>query len=52
MKWLSLIASVIVGGGLATAAAVGVISSNTAAPSHNPAGGGTKVATVQYGTNK
>lgn len=51
MKWLSLFASGLVGVGLATAAAVGVISSNTAAPDHNPAGGsGNQVAQVQYGT--
>jgi hypothetical protein len=40
-----------VGSGLAVVAAWGVVSSNTAAPSHNPAGGANKQV-VQYGSDK
>lgn len=36
-KLISLIISAVVGAGLATAAVMGVVSSSTAAPSHNPA---------------
>ena len=37
IKLLSIIASGLAGAGLAVAAAVGVVHSNTAAPSNNPA---------------
>lgn len=37
-KWISLIVSGLVGGALAAVAAWGIITSSTAAPSHNPAG--------------
>lgn len=46
LKLISLIVSGAVGSGLAVFAAWGVITSSTAAPSHNPAG--TQV--VDYGT--
>jgi hypothetical protein len=45
-KWISVIVSGAVGLGLAAVAAWGVVSSSTAAPSHNPA----KADTVNYGT--
>lgn len=45
-KWVSVIASGGVGIVLALVAAWGVVSSNTAAPSHNPA----NVSVVQYGS--
>lgn len=45
-KWISAIVSGVVGVGLAVVAAWGVVSSNTAAPSANPAGN----QTVQYGS--
>jgi hypothetical protein len=45
-KWISLIASGLVGGALAAFAAWGIVSSSTAAPSHNPAG--TQI--VDYGS--
>jgi hypothetical protein len=44
-KWISVIVSGVIGVGLAAVAAWGVVSSNTAAPSHNPA----NVSVVQYG---
>lgn len=37
MKWLSILLSAIVGGSVAAVAAWGVVTSNTAAPHHNPA---------------
>lgn len=37
MKWLSILLSGIAGTAVAAVAAVGVVTSNTAAPSHNPA---------------
>jgi hypothetical protein len=45
-KWISVIVSGVIGVGLAAVAAWGVVSSSTAAPSHNPA----KVQVVDYGT--
>jgi hypothetical protein len=45
-KWISVIASGVVGMALAAVAAWGVVSSTTAAPSHNPA----NAQTVNYGT--
>ncbi|MDT4925882.1 MAG: hypothetical protein QOG01_3595 [Pseudonocardiales bacterium] len=44
-KWISVIVSSVVGGALATVAAWGIVSSSTAAPSHNPAG----AQVVDYG---
>lgn len=44
-KWISVAVSAVLGVGLAAVAAWGVVSSNTAAPSHNPAGN----QIVQYG---
>jgi hypothetical protein len=37
-KWISLIVSGVLGGALAVLAAWGIVTSSTAAPSHNPAG--------------
>jgi hypothetical protein len=45
-KWISVIVSGVIGTALAAVAAWGVVSSSTAAPSHNPAQG----QTVNYGT--
>lgn len=47
-KWISAIVSGVVGAGLAAVAAWGVVSSNTAAPDHNPAGNADQQS-VQYG---
>ena len=44
-KWLSIAISSIVGLALSGFAAWGIVSANTAAPSHNPAG----AQSVQYG---
>lgn len=44
-KWISIIVSGLVGGALAAVAAWGVVSSSTAAPSHNPA----QAQIVDYG---
>lgn len=44
-KWVSVIVSGVIGTVLAAVAAWGVVSSNTKAPSHNPAG----ASVVQYG---
>lgn len=44
-KWISIILSGLVGGTLATFAALGIVSSSTAAPDHNPAG----AQVVDYG---
>ena len=44
-KWISVIVSGVIGSALAAVAAWGVVSSNTAAPAHNPAGS----QVVQYG---
>ncbi len=45
-KLISLVLSGVVGATLAAVAAYGVVSSSTAAPSHNPA----KAQIVDYGT--
>ena len=45
-KWISLIASGVIGIALAAFAAWGIITTSTAAPSHNPAG--TQI--VDYGS--
>jgi hypothetical protein len=45
-KWISVIVSAVVGVALAAVAAWGVVSSNTKAPSHNPANS----QNVNYGT--
>ncbi len=42
-----IVAAIIIGAGIAAAAAVGVVSSQTHAPSANPA----NVSVVQYGNN-
>jgi hypothetical protein len=47
-KWISVAVSGVVGAGLAVVAAWGVVSSNTAAPNHNPAGPANQQS-VQYG---
>ena len=47
-KWISGIVSALVGVGLAVTAAYAVVSTNTAAPSHNPAGD-PKQQVVDYG---
>jgi hypothetical protein len=44
-RWISIAISSIVGLALSGFAAFGIISANTAAPSHNPAGG----QVVDYG---
>jgi hypothetical protein len=44
-KWVSVIVSGVIGTALAAVAAWGVVSSNTKAPSHNPA----VANVVQYG---
>lgn len=46
-KWISVIVSGVIGTALAAVAAWGVVSSSTAAPSHNPAQG----QVVDYGTH-
>ena len=45
--WISVIESGVIGAILAAAAAFGVVSSNTAAPSHNPA----SAQIVDYGAH-
>ena len=45
-KWISVGASAVIGVALAAVAAWGIVSSNTAAPQHNPAG----AQVVDYGT--
>ena len=47
-KWVSAIVSGLIGVALAAAAAWGVVTSNTAAPSQNPAGNSNQQV-VQYG---
>ena len=47
-KWISAVASGLLGAGLAVVAAWGIVSSTTAAPHHNPAGSANQ-QTVQYG---
>jgi hypothetical protein len=45
-KWISVAASAVIGVALAAVAAWGVVSANTSAPQHNPAG----AQIVDYGT--
>jgi hypothetical protein len=47
-KLVSLVAAIVIGAGLGVAAVAGVVSSNTAAPSHNPA----NAPLVNYGDSK
>jgi hypothetical protein len=47
-KWISMIVSGVIGSALAAVAAWGVISTNTSAPSHNPARTSSEQI-VQYG---
>ena len=47
-KWISGIVSALLGIGLAVGTAYAVVSTNTAAPSHNPAGD-PKQQVVDYG---
>jgi hypothetical protein len=44
-KWISVGVSAVIGVALAAVAAWGIVTSNTAAPSHNPAGANS----VEYG---